>query len=76
MTDLTKTLSAITAEIDGRGNGLPIVGDYVPADDGNLYRVAAIISRETSQRLIAIVTVAPWNSCSDDDWFPAATRIL
>jgi hypothetical protein len=35
----------INATISECSNGLPSSGDYVPGDDGNLYRVLAIVGQ-------------------------------
>lgn len=61
------------ATINERGNGLPVAGDYVGGDDGELYRVVRILGRpETGGvgaglRVRAQVRLANWDDCSEED---------
>jgi hypothetical protein len=67
----------IPCTISERGNGLPSVGDYVPGDDGSLWRVASIVDRiHTGQPgeanyIHATVELASWDDCEEGDEFPA-----
>lgn len=55
------------------GNGLPDVGDYVPGNDGNLYRVVSLDSRIQTGRpgqgnwIRATVELADWDDCDEGD---------
>lgn len=67
----------LSVTINERGNGLPGVGDYVPGDDGALYRVREIMGSirtgapGESNYLYAIVEPAEWRDCPEGDEFPA-----
>jgi len=73
---------SIPATITERGNGWPEVGDYVPGDDGYLYRVASLEGQiQTGQSgcgnwIRATVKMAEWGDVdSDDDVFPASAIV-
>ena len=61
------------ATITERGNGFPAAGDYVPGDDGELYRVVGIGSRIQTGRagqgnwVTAEVELASWSDCDEDE---------
>jgi hypothetical protein len=68
----------LDATIEERGNGLPDVGDYVPGDDGELYRVVSMSSRIETGRcpgagdwVNAKVELADWDDCDEDDLHPS-----
>jgi hypothetical protein len=71
----------IKCTIQERGNGLPSVDDYVPGDDGNLYRVTAVTGRiQTGQPGIphsvpAEVVLVDWLDCDEEDEYPAMAII-
>jgi hypothetical protein len=68
------TTMATEATIEERGNGFPDVGDYVPGDDGQLYRIDALDGRIQTGRapgaanwVRATVTLADWDDVGDDE---------
>lgn len=73
------TDSTIEATISERGNGFPDPGDYVPGDDGQLYRVVSLggtihtgCRSGQSNYMYARVELADWSDTeSDDDVFSA-----
>jgi len=76
------TMTVYEATIEERGNGFPDVGDYVPGDDGQLYRVVTLTRRiETGTSsgaanwMGATVEEADWDDCAEEDLFPAAAII-
>jgi hypothetical protein len=70
---------SVPCTIEERGNGFPDVGAYVPGDDGELYRVTALIGRiqtggsgtGRSNWIHAKAVLANWSDCSEEDEFPA-----
>lgn len=74
--------TTIKATITERGNGLPDVGDYVPGDDGQLYRVVAIDSNiQTGRRpgegnwTRARVELADWSDCEESEEHSASCTL-
>jgi hypothetical protein len=69
--------TTIRATIYEAGNGLPDAGDYVPGDDGNLYRVVSTDSRiqtgspGVGNHVAATVELADWSDCDEDDQHPS-----
>ena len=69
------------ATIHEAGNGLPVAGDYVPGNDGNLYLVLSVGRIETGRSpgagdwCTAEVEDADWDDCDEGDEFPAEVRI-
>ena len=67
----------VRATIEERGNGFPDVGDYVPGDDGGLYRVVSTDGRiqtgpaGTANWIRASVESVEWDDCDEGDEFPA-----
>ncbi len=73
---------AMQAIVTDRGNGLPDVGDYVPGDDGNLYRIESIRGRiETGRHtgegnwMRVNVAMVDWDSCEESEEFPAMVSV-
>ena len=68
---------ALEATIEERGNGFPDVGDYVPGDDGELYRVVSTDGRiqtgpaGAANWIRASVEAVEWDDCDEDAEFPA-----
>ena len=57
-----------------RGNGFPDDGDYVPGDDGELYKIVKCGNNiftgnrpGASNYIYATVTLADWDDCSEED---------
>ena len=70
--------TTMSATIEERGNGLPDAGDYVPGDDGQLYRVVSTDGSVQTGRapgrpnwIRATVAPADWSDCEEDAEFPA-----
>lgn len=70
--------STSKATIEERGNGFPDVGDYVPGDDGNLYKVVTMHSQiitgngsGTGSYIHATVELADWSDCEEGDEHPS-----
>lgn len=59
------------ATIHERGNGFPDSGDYVPGDDGELYRIKAlngvIHTSGNANYIFADVELASWSDVEDND---------
>lgn len=71
------------AEIGERGNGFPDAGDYVPGDDGELYRIVELASCAISTHgpgrantICAFVESAGWDDCEEEDVFPASATVV
>lgn len=67
------------ARIIEDGNGFPDVGDYVPGDDGQLYRVVSTGSNihttgERANWITAQVEEADWDDCSASMQFQASVK--
>lgn len=66
-------MSRQNATLSERGNGLPDVGDYVPGDDGQLYRVTERGQLNTGLRpgesnwCRAVVELVDWSDCPDGE---------
>lgn len=69
------------ATITEHGNGFPEVGDYVPGDDGELYRIVAFQSRISTQSagqgntIQAELELADWDDCDEDDVHSASATL-
>ena len=67
----------VHATIQEHGNGFPDPGDYVPGDDGELYRVISIGRIHTGARAGAAdymrveVEPADWEDCEEGEEFEA-----
>jgi hypothetical protein len=75
-------MSIISATVIECGNGFPGIGDYLPGDDGKLYRVDEVTSRiQTDQPrwgyyVFANLEEAHWDDVnSDDNLYPASAVI-
>jgi hypothetical protein len=61
------------ATLNERGNGLPDAGDYVPGDDGQLYRVVETASTihagspGAGNYVYARVELADWSDCEEGE---------
>jgi hypothetical protein len=66
---------AVAATIYEAGNGFPVVGDYVPGDDGSLYQVTELGPRiltgsrsgESHHIPYCRVTLVDWSACEEGD---------
>lgn len=73
----TRENNVVRATIEERGNGFPDVGDYVPGDDGELYRVVSTDGRiqtgpaGASNWIRASVEAVEWDDCDEEAEFPA-----
>lgn len=74
--------TALEATITEMGNGLPTVGDYVPGDDGGLYRVVALEgpihtggAAGAANYRHATVEPADWSDVEEDEAFPARATV-
>ena len=71
-------MSAQNVTIEERGNGLPDVGDYVPGDDGNLWRIVSLIGSIQTGRYAgasnwvrATAEMVGWDDCEEENQFAA-----
>lgn len=69
------------ATIHERGNGFPHPGDYVPGDDGELYRLIAYDgpihtgSAGEANYVYADVELVDWSDCPDGDEYEALVSL-
>jgi hypothetical protein len=68
-------MNMTTATVYEMGNGFPGVDDYVPGDDGELYRITATDGRISTtgmaNNITAELELADWDDVEENDIFPA-----